>query len=744
MQTLTTEGVIPSDSARLIRINNRPLKYFREVHTSLWGPSGPGRTTTAVSLQCWSYLDACPILPSPPIASLDFVGARHVKVDHSPAGVGDPERPLAAQTLPLIQPLYHERAYIAIRAEFCPPLEEQIVLALLHELQSDDNGRCIAPSPDQLDELRTNLRILSCGADDLQLNDDMARLQIPDEEDSCTSTPDMTSSNADTTSSGTSWESMSSSRDHSSSPLEFLSAALPGVSAERLAVMLASADDDDIDANMWDILERFLTQEHIRELEERGLDGLSDGEAQDDRSWHTVVNQKSVPDTFRASGSVQRTPTMPKPKKSAKNGSIKITFGDVRQQNGHRVPPISTSVPSSPSSSSDIWTKINSISSYLSTLLPDRPASFFLSHFHSPGHPTPYQALKAALERIAEDTTVGEDDDVALIEILEVLRSDKTRTIDEESRLVDDARLVLNASGGKADCALDLLYMLQDFAADDNMELGPYHSPLPSPLPSRVPRYSDAAAVTRSAPTTPARTAFPSGPPPVAPPPARWKGPSTPQSRKKPSPYQWQRVNGSKVKNKPAHPQPVHVPTYNRDVNGTKIRGSGNALGKGGKGDVGELDYQARQEESMRQRAEMLKNASLVWKDRSRGGAETALYYVERAREFQEIARKEALAHARHTVEAKMRASRDGRTLDLHGTTAAEAVVIVKDILERVGASPAKPVKIITGKGTHSLNRVSVLKPVVRKALLDEGWSVSSWDGGLAVNGQPHAPRVLG
>ncbi|KAL1742121.1 hypothetical protein HDZ31DRAFT_43920, partial [Schizophyllum fasciatum] len=667
-------------------------------------------------------------------------------------------------TLPLVLPLYHERANVAVRipegscprspravvahlisalqAEFCPPLEEQIVLALLHDLQRDDRGQIITPSPAQLDELRTNLRILSCGADDLQLSDDMARLQIPDE-DSCTSTPDMTSSNADTTSSGTSWESVSSSREQNSSPLEFLRAALPGVSAERLAVMLANAEDDDIDANMWDILERFLTQEHIRELEERGLDGLSDGEAQDDRSWHTVGNQRP---SATASSAIQRVPTIQKPKKGVKS-SIKITFGDVRQQNGHRshAQP-SSSVPSSPASSSDIWTKINSISSYLSTLLPERPASFFLSHFHSPGHPTPYQALRAALERIADDNTASDDqEDVALVEILEVLRSDRTRTIDEESRLVDDARLVLTASGGKADCALDLLYMLQDFAADDAMELGPYHSPLPSPLPSRVPRYSDAAAaVTRSAPTTPARAAFPSGPPPVPPPPARWKAAPVARAHNKPSPYQWHRVGGSKTKHKPAYPQPVHVPTYARDVNGTKIRGAGNALGKGGKGDVGELDYQARQEESMRQRSEMLKNASMVWKDRSRGGAETALYYVERAREFQEIARKEALAHARHTIETKMRASRDGRTLDLHGTTAAEAVVIVKDILTRVGASPAKPVKIITGKGTHSLNRVSVLKPVVRKALLDDGWSVGSWDGGLIVNGQPHAPRVLG
>lgn len=616
------------------------------------------------------------------------------------------------------------------------------MLALLHELQNDDHGRTITPSPAQLDELRTNLRILSCGADDLQLSDDMARLQIPDE-DSCISTPDMTSSNTDTASSATSWESAPTNRDQNSSPLKFLSAALPGVSAERLATVLANAEDDDIDSNMWDILERFLTEEHIRELEERGLDGLDGDVEQDGSSWHTIINQKRpLRDTHQARDITQR-PQPTKPKKTTKNNgspTVKITFGDVRQQNSQRLslqlPPSSSSV------STDVWTKFNSISSYLSTLLPERPASFFLSYFHSPGHPTPYQALRSALESIAADAPVVDDTDIALVEILEVLRSDATRTI--ESKLVDDAQLVLSASRGRADYALDLLYMLQDFASDNAMEIGPYVTPLPLSLPSPISRYLDAAASTISAPSTPARSVFPSGPPPVPPPPARWKAPSAAAARNKPSPYQWQRVNGSKVKNKTAFPQPVRIPTYARDVNGVKIKGSGNALGKGGKGDVGELDYQARQEESMRQRAEMLKNASRVWSDKSRGGAETASYYVERAREFQEMARKEALAHARRQVEAKMRASRDGRTIDLHGTTAAEAIVIVEDILTRVGASPAKPVKIITGKGTHSLNRVSVLKPVIRKALLDDGWSVGSWDGGLIVHGQPHAPRVLG
>lgn len=133
--------------------------------------------------------------------------------------------------------------------------------------------------------------------------------------------------------------------------------------------------------------------------------------------------------------------------------------------------------------------------------------------------------------------------------------------------------------------------------------------------------------------------------------------------------------------------------------------------------------------------------------------------------------------------------------MDLHGTTVAEAIVIVKEILKDDAAtisqgrlfplyfesislrilcfifvlfylgSPvtgpvfcptpaiacvffcfgysclelpsgrkAKPLKIITGRGKHSVNQVGVLKPAVKKALVEDGWVVGSWDGGLVVS----------
>lgn len=109
---------------------------------------------------------------------------------------------------------------------------------------------------------------------------------------------------------------------------------------------------------------------------------------------------------------------------------------------------------------------------------------------------------------------------------------------------------------------------------------------------------------------------------------------------------------------------------------------------------------------------------------------------VDQAREFQEMAKKDSLDAARIMVESKRLASSERDTIDLHGTTVAEGTQIVKENLQAMSCSPSKPLKIITGRGTHSAGQVSVLKPALRKALVEDGWHVTSWDGGLVVKGK--------
>lgn len=139
----------------------------------------------------------------------------------------------------------------------------------------------------------------------------------------------------------------------------------------------------------------------------------------------------------------------------------------------------------------------------------------------------------------------------------------------------------------------------------------------------------------------------------------------------------------------------------------------------------------------MKERKELLRQAAGAWKSgdkKTRG--EVAAYYAERAREVQEVMRHEQLERARDMVEAKRMSPQNRDTVDLHGMSIAEATVIVKEILQQEGSSPTKPLKIITGRGKHSVNRIGVLKPAVRTALMADGWFVSMWDGGLTVKGK--------
>ncbi len=137
------------------------------------------------------------------------------------------------------------------------------------------------------------------------------------------------------------------------------------------------------------------------------------------------------------------------------------------------------------------------------------------------------------------------------------------------------------------------------------------------------------------------------------------------------------------------------------------------------------------------------------------------------------MARKEALNLARAMVQEKRcfglpsccpqlltppfrLASGDPNSIDLHGTTVPEALAIVQETLKDFNPSPSqfsillsvhflyqvcflrtgKTLKIITGRGAHSVNQVAVLKPALKKSLVQEGWDVGSWEAGLIVRGR--------
>jgi len=94
-------------------------------------------------------------------------------------------------------------------------------------------------------------------------------------------------------------------------------------------------------------------------------------------------------------------------------------------------------------------------------------------------------------------------------------------------------------------------------------------------------------------------------------------------------------------------------------------------------------------------------------------------------------------------------------SIDLHGATFREASRIVEEIIYdtpptngegssfpllrcqlSLFQSVVKPLKIITGRGTHSANRGGVLKPALKNRLTELNWDVTLFDGGLVVRGR--------
>ncbi|KIK07840.1 hypothetical protein K443DRAFT_128933 [Laccaria amethystina LaAM-08-1] len=533
-----------------------------------------------------------------------------------------------------------------------------------------------------MDTLRATLSELAAQADESQLSE-FSELQLTSPTDDSTSTPEFYYGRTATTSSLGS-DSSNSSQASFSSPIGFLQAALPHISTETLKNVLSNAEKDNAEVDMWDVVASILSAESIRELEERGLNGLDEDEdfchflRDDELTWETVETKKKKNKSHEHQNPKRRT-----------GRPTKVALVDIRQrQHVHQSLKAIGAPPSDP------WTRLSSLSTHLATLLRPHPASLFLSYFHSPNYPTPYVALCSALESLCQDQQIS---------------------MEQRLHLISDVELAVKVTEGREDDALDLINLLRELDSDSSghLEMGVYH-------------FSSKAS-----PSAPSGTIkrLPSAPPPILPPPHSKRKLKPPSH--KPSPYQWQLVPQRKPVNRGPHPLAHHIPAYARDVNGVKVKNKP-------EGSFGSEDYRRK---VTRKRDELLREAARMWQKgnkKTRGG-EVAFYFAERAREFQEMARQETLNAARAMVESRRLASRDQDTVDLHGTTVSEAVVIIKETLRIQAASQNKPLKIITGRGSHSVNQVSVLKPAVRKALVEDGWNVASWDGGLVVRGKHSA-----
>lgn len=407
--------------------------------------------------------------------------------------------------------------------------------------------------------------------------------------------------------------SSSSSAHPFSSPLGFLQAALPEIPTARLTRALRDSEKDG--AEMWDIVAGILTEESIREMEERGLEGLEEEERlseaiYEDNEWETVSSKKKPSD-------VAKRKSHPRPRKFA--------LADIRQQhqhvqghhrkhaheNGHHPHPVVA----------DPWTQISSLSEHVSSLLPPHPPSVFQSFFHSPKYTTSYDALRAALTSLCQNSEEDGDEHMAIFNILDLVMPQYEISDDvHRARIVSDVQLAVAATMGASDEALQIIDLLREL--DSNAELGVYHQPAPQAWKKE----SESHPIPK--------TRLPSSPPAIQPPPLHAKGISAPTTRNKPSPYQWQAVPQRKAVPRGPHPLAHHIPAYVRDVNGMKTARAFGA--KGGKAAADATEFQRRMDETMRKRSDALRQASRMWQKgnaKTRGG-EVAFYFAERVSVF--------------------------------------------------------------------------------------------------------------
>lgn len=451
------------------------------------------------------------------------------------------------------------------------------------------------PSRQQISNLRKNLSQLATLAEEQNYYNEV--MSVPDStpsEKSPTSisyssddTPEWSSGDATTTSSS---EVSYGKQSGSGSPIGFLRAVFPNMDVAKLRAALARVGDNDLD--MEAIVEELLTSEHILEIEERDLD-----------TGVAIVNDGSIPWGPTKKAKSKKAPpalTVQKIK------STKVAITDVRQRQNHAYP--GSRLPATP----DPWSQLTSLATHLATLLPSHSASYFQSAFHSPQHSTPAKALRSCLASIGAGNSANTEK-TQLFGMFDILRSSPTYnelTSEQRDEVLSDARLALRATQGNPDQALELVELLLDLETE--LDLGVYHTNpvVQSPTKSKY------------------TTQLPSGPPSILSPKVNPTSPTSPRGKGATS--QWQSIPERKAP-QGLHPLAASIPAYNPGRKG-KIKGSGNGIGKGGKGDVGELSHAQRMARLRTDRNEVLREATRYWKNGGSGnrGGEVAMYFAER------------------------------------------------------------------------------------------------------------------
>ncbi|KAJ2876239.1 hypothetical protein GGH93_000896 [Coemansia aciculifera] len=129
--------------------------------------------------------------------------------------------------------------------------------------------------------------------------------------------------------------------------------------------------------------------------------------------------------------------------------------------------------------------------------------------------------------------------------------------------------------------------------------------------------------------------------------------------------------------------------------------------------------------------------AAHAYSRRSARGAHsgTALYYSSEGHKCDASARVWRMRAAQAAVAAMRR--NDSNLVDLHGLTRMEALAVVQDeLVAWYARDRSRPLRIVTGLGSHSVDGRARLHPAVIRVLRDSGWRFSENPGYIEVLGK--------
>ncbi|KAG0237828.1 hypothetical protein BGW42_008449 [Actinomortierella wolfii] len=150
--------------------------------------------------------------------------------------------------------------------------------------------------------------------------------------------------------------------------------------------------------------------------------------------------------------------------------------------------------------------------------------------------------------------------------------------------------------------------------------------------------------------------------------------------------------------------------------------------------------------EALQQRNELFRKAAKAYqqaKGKGVGAGGIAAYYADEGKKFDAMGKKWHMRAARAVVQQHRLENNDPNLVDLHGLTISEAQTVVREAVTewfarstmQANRIAARPLRIVTGVGSHSKDRIARLYPSILSMLQKDGWRIETENGVILVKG---------